>query len=99
MKTPIVALAVGIVLAGPVRAYATEHVARPFHTHRTIQSRPVVRHFDASVWLTPAATAAAPAVGPGSSHDPFIPRRKDGLSSNPDACVNYGCVGAGGGGD
>jgi hypothetical protein len=32
-------------------------------------------------------------------HDPFKPRRTDGLSSNPDACASYGCVGAGGGGD
>jgi hypothetical protein len=31
--------------------------------------------------------------------DPFKPRRTDGLSSNPDACASYGCVGAGGGGD
>ena len=32
-------------------------------------------------------------------HDPFKPRRTDGLSSDPDACASYGCVGAGGGGD
>jgi hypothetical protein len=30
-------------------------------------------------------------------YDPFKPRRTDGLSSNPDACASYGCVGAGGG--
>ncbi|MGO9417954.1 hypothetical protein [Roseiarcus sp.] len=36
-----------------------------------------------------------------SSHwrDPFKPRTTNGLSSNPDACASYGCVGAGGGGD
>ncbi len=32
-------------------------------------------------------------------HDPFKPRTTNGLSSNPNACASYGCVGAGGGGD
>ena len=31
--------------------------------------------------------------------DPFKPRTANGLSSNPNACASYGCVGAGGGGD
>jgi hypothetical protein len=31
--------------------------------------------------------------------DPFKPRTTNGLSSNPNACASYGCVGAGGGGD
>ena len=39
------------------------------------------------------------ATGTSQWHDPFKPRRTDGLSSNPDACASYGCVGAGGGGD
>ncbi len=30
--------------------------------------------------------------------DPFKPRTTNGLSSNPNACASYGCVGAGGGG-
>lgn len=99
MKACVMMLGLEIVLAGPVGAYATERPARPFRLHRTIHYRPVVRYFDPFAWQASAATAAAPAVGQWSSHDPFIPRRKDGLSSNPDACVNYGCVGAGGGGD
>jgi hypothetical protein len=33
------------------------------------------------------------------SADPFKPARTDGLSSDPNACASYGCVGAGGGGD
>jgi hypothetical protein len=33
------------------------------------------------------------------SVDPFKPHTTNGLSSNPNACVSYGCVDAGGGGD
>lgn len=106
MKTSILSLTLGIVLAGPVAAYSAERPARPFHSHRTIHYshrtihyRPVVRYFDPFAWPTAAATAAAPVVGWRPSHDPFMPRTTDGLSSNPNACVNYGCVDAGGGGD
>ena len=86
MKTSILALALGIVLASPVEVYAggslnlpnviedlfsgSDHGQRA--DHETVKSR----------W-----------------RDPFKPRRTDGLSSNPDACASYGCVGAGGGGD
>ncbi len=31
-----------------------------------------------------------------ASRDPFKPRTIDGLSSNPNACVSYGCVDVGG---
>ena len=80
MKTSILALALGVTLASPVGAYASESpnlikaIADFFsgsdHGHKT------------AAW-----------------HDPFKPRRTDGLSSNRDACASYGCVGAGGGGD
>jgi hypothetical protein len=83
MKTLILSLALGIVLACPVAAYADERaniIEDLFHGsdhsqrayHQTVESQ----------W-----------------RDPFKPRRTDGLSSNLDACASYGCVGAGGGGD
>ena len=83
MKTSILSLALGIVLACPVAAYADESpnlIEDLFHgwdhSHRAYQE-----------------TADSP------WHDPFKPRTTDGLSSNIDACASYGCVGAGGGGD
>jgi hypothetical protein len=112
MKTSIMSLALGIVLSGSVAAGAAERPARPSHSHRTIHHRAVVRHKDPVASPTPAAFVpynpfkalipAARADPPPAARpwrDPFIPREKDGLSSDPNACVNYGCVGAGGGGD
>jgi hypothetical protein len=78
MKTSILSLALGIVLAGPVAAYGAERPARPFHSHRTIHYRPVVRYFDPFAWQTAAAIAAAPAVGWRPSPDPFIPAKRTG---------------------
>jgi len=86
MKTSILALALGIMPATPVAAYADES-PNPVnaledlflgsdHSHRAYH-----------------ATADPP------SADPFKPARTDGLSSDPNACASYGCVGAGGGGD
>jgi hypothetical protein len=77
MKTPILWLALGVVLAGPVAAHATENPYGRVHGHRTPHRAIVV-----SNW-----------------RDPFKPRGTDGLSSDPNACASYGCVGAGGGGD
>ena len=85
MKTSILSLALGIVLACPVAAYAGENTNTNIfedlfhgwdHGHRA---------HDATVT--------------SNWHDPFKPRTTDGLSSNIDACASYGCVGAGGGGD
>ena len=83
MKTSILSLALAIVLACPVAAYAGEDtnifedlLFGSDHSHRTHQE-----------------TVNLPSV------DPFKPRRIDGLSSNVNACASYGCVGAGGGGD
>ena len=84
MKTSILALALGVALASPVGAYASESpnlikaIANLF-TGSDHGQRP---DHKTEAW-----------------HDPFKPRRTDGLSSNPDACASYGCVGAGGGGD
>ena len=77
MKMSILWLALGVVLASPVAAHASENPYGRVHRHRTTHQATIV-----SKW-----------------HDPFKPRRTDGLSSNPDACASYGCVGAGGGGD
>ena len=77
MKMSILSLALGVVLASPLAARASESPLGRVHGHRTTHRATVV-----SNW-----------------HDPFKPRRTDGLSSNPDACASYGCVGAGGGGD
>ena len=83
MKTSILALAIGVVLACPAAAYASESpnifeqlFGGSDYNHRTHEEM-VDRQ----------------------SSDPFKPRTTDGLSSNVDACASYGCVGAGGGGD
>ena len=83
MKTSILALAIGVVLAYPAAAYADgipnifEDLFRSSdHSHRAHDPR------INSTWS-----------------DPFTPSTTDGLSSNVDACASYGCVGAGGGGD
>jgi hypothetical protein len=81
MKTSILPLALNVMLANAVAAYASENPYRQVHGHRTIHH------------VTRDAIVASP------WRDPFKPRRTDGLSSNPDACASYGCVGAGGGGD
>jgi hypothetical protein len=47
--------------------------------------------------LNPVASNQASATKPVK--DPFKPKTTNGLSSNPNACASYGCVGAGGGGD
>ncbi len=84
MKTSILALAIGVVLAYPAAAYADgipnifealfqgSDYSHRAHNQETVNSAQV---------------------------DPFTPRTTDGLSSNVDACASYGCVGAGGGGD
>ena len=77
MKISILLLALGVALASPVAAHASENPYGRVQGHRMTHKATIV-----SNW-----------------RDPFKPRRTDGLSSNPDACASYGCVGAGGGGD
>jgi hypothetical protein len=84
MKTSILSLALGFMLASPVGAYASE-------SPNLIKV--IADFFSGSDHGQRADHKTA------ASHDPFKPRRTDGLSSNPDACASYGCVGAGGGGD
>jgi hypothetical protein len=69
MKTLILPLALSIVAASSMAAYATENPYHRVHSHHRM-----VQH---AQW-----------------HD-----TTNGLSSNPDACASYGCVGTGGGGD
>jgi hypothetical protein len=77
MKMSILSLALGVVLANPLAAHASENPYGRVHGHRTTHQGTIVSNWN----------------------DPFKPRRTDGLSSNPNACASYGCVGAGGGGD
>jgi hypothetical protein len=91
MKTSIISFTLGIVLAGPVAAYATEPAPGSASSNQA-----------SDLWgrIALPDPFAAPTNGAGAdATDPFKPRTTDGLSSNPDACASYGCVGAGGGGD
>ncbi len=93
MKSLIMPLALGTVLAA-VAAFAAESPHRPVNGYRATDYwsfAPIPDPF--------AAPTAGASEDPPRAGDPFIPREKDGLSSNPNACVNYGCVDAGGGGD
>ena len=84
MKTSILALALGVMLASPVGAYASES-PNPINA--------IAEFFFGSDHSQRADHKSA------ASHDPFKPHTTDGLSSNRDACASYGCVDAGGGGD
>jgi hypothetical protein len=86
MKTSILSLALGIMLASPVAAYAGE-------------SPNVINAIEDLFTGSDHSQRASHETAESQWRDPFKPRRTDGLSSNPDACASYGCVGAGGGGD
>jgi hypothetical protein len=86
MKTSILSLALGIALASPVATYAGE------------SPNPVNALEDLFLGSDHSHRAYHETVHRPSA-DPFKPRRTDGLSGDPNACVSYGCVGAGGGGD
>jgi hypothetical protein len=83
MKTSILSLALGVMLVSFVAAYADER-------------RNVIE--DLLHGLEHNQRASRDTTD-SQWRDPFKPRTTNGLSSNPDACVSYGCVGAGGGGD
>ena len=84
MKT-ILSLALGIVLAGPVAAYANESPYGQAYSQRTVHR-----------WFHRDDTAfAAPSHVRRHQRDPFKPRTTNGLSRNPDACASYGCVDVG----
>jgi hypothetical protein len=91
MKTWTISLALGIVLAGPVAAYATEPASGSALSNPATDLWNRIGRFFAA----PSTSAKANA----NATDPFKPRVTDGLSGNRDACASYGCVGAGGGGD
>jgi hypothetical protein len=84
MKTSILALAIGVAVASPATAYA-DGFPNIFET--------LFQGSDYSHRAYHNETTQSAQV------DPFKPRTTNGLSSNPDACASYGCVGAGGGGD
>jgi hypothetical protein len=83
MKTSITLLALGIMLASPTAAYAGE----------------LPKVIEDLFYGSDHSQRAYHEKVDSQWRDPFKPRRTDGLSSNPDACASYGCVGAGGGGD
>ena len=90
MKT-IIILALGMVLAGPVAARATQPASGSAPSNQATD-----------LWHRIGDFFAPPTTGAGANvqaADPFKPRTTDGLSRNRDACASYGCVGAGGGGD
>ena len=89
-------LALGIVLASPVAACATERSHTPVLSHRAIHHRAVVYHDTIFVRRALAGRAEAP-VGARPWRDPFKPRETDGLSRDPNDCASYGCVDNGGG--
>ena len=86
MKTSITLLALGITLASPVAVYADE-------------SRNQGNALEDLFFGSDHSHRAYHETADPPSADPFKPARTDGLSSDPNACASYGCVGAGGGGD
>jgi hypothetical protein len=86
MKTSILSLALGMMLASPGAAYTGE------------SPNPVNALEDLFYGSDHSHRAYHETLDPLSA-DPFKPNRTDGLSSDPNACASYGCVGAGGGGD
>ncbi len=80
MKTLILALAIGVVLAYPAAAYADG----------------IPNLFEALFQGSDYSHRARDARVDSAWTDPFKPRTTDGLSSNRNACASYGCVGAGG---
>ena len=98
MKTSIFSLALAILLAGPVAAYANERPLGPVHGHPVHHW--AAHHRYRPVFWAPSFGAIAQVPHAASPwRDPFTPRTTDGLSSNRNACASYGCVDAGGGGD
>jgi hypothetical protein len=91
MKTWTISLALGIVLAGPVAAYATEPASGSSLSNPATDLWKSIGDF----FEAPTTSAQENA----QADDPFKPHVTDGLSGNRDACASYGCVGAGGGGD
>ena len=91
MNTTVLSLALGMLLAGPVAARANEFPLGPVTVphHWAIH-----RHRDFFAATSIGATAQTPQVA-RRWRDPFKPRTTDGLSSNINACANYGCVDAG----
>ena len=83
MKTSILSLALGVVLAGPVSAYATERAYVPAPSQRIVDYLAVVPYGD---------SFAAPNTGAGANAHARLMRR-EGLSRSASACAKYGCLG------
>jgi hypothetical protein len=81
MKTSILALTLGVALAGPAAAYADEF------PNLFEQLFPGSDYSHRAHYRDPVSSAQV---------DPFKPRTTNGLSSNPNACASYGCVDVGG---
>jgi hypothetical protein len=83
MKTLILSLALGIVLASPLSAYAAERGYAPAPDHRIGDFWAVVPFGE--LFTTPNTGAEAKARATLLRHE--------GLSRDPDACVKYSCLG------
>lgn len=83
MKTSILTLALGIVLASPLSAYAAERAYAPAHNHRMGDFWAVAPFGESFVAPNTGAEAKA--------HATLL--RYEGLSRDPDACVKYSCLG------
>ena len=83
-------LALGIALTNPAGAFAANDIpGQQLHRYRAIHHRTVVARAEA-----PAPAPIFPARGPRPY--PFNTHETDGLSRNPNDCVKYGCIDAGG---
>ena len=82
MKT-ILSLALGLVLASPVSAYAAERVFVTAPSHQMVDFQALAPFGEAFAALNPGARAKA--------HARRL--RHEGLSRDPDDCVKYGCLG------
>jgi hypothetical protein len=82
LKTTIISLALGIVLASPVAAYATEPVSGSAPSHQATD-----------FWqIGLPGLFARPTTGAGAkAHAAKL--RTEGLSRNPNVCAKYGCLG------
>ena len=83
MKTSILSLALGIVLASPVSAYAAERAYVPAPSHQLVAFQALAPFGEAFAALNPGAGAEA--------HARRL--RHEGLSRDPGDCVKYGCLG------
>ena len=83
MKTSILSLALAIILASPVSAYAAERAYVPAPSHQMVDFQALVPFGE---------SFAAPNTGAeAKAHATLL--RHEGLSRDPDDCAKYSCLG------